>query len=432
MNSTLIIAIGGTGQLVLHYYLQRYLTGRAKPFDAIVIDVDKLLPPLEKVAGLLDRARPVLTDVRLPSISYWRPIAPGGKTIREALAGNSDVDRFHPANAFFGKSELEQSIAEGLFARPALSSLVKLPSDLGTMRVSGRRRIITVSSVVGGTGGGLTGPILASLASSIRTEHADETSLRSVFFGEYFQADVKRLPDAAKRFPSNVLFVLRTLQALAPAELDSFSFVSSDHGGKRDTQREVTGDYLPWPGNADPIWTGVDALPALITETTRDRQEEFAKREITLAPSESAANAATLVARRVSAVNALIDRRVIEDMSRDPVPETCWGPAFPKVLKKLVSASATASPGNSADAVCRQLQGGLQKRWSDVRRVFPSEAAEAPSKPADIVRMAWDPNALRFDAAGLRIENPADFAEIASSVLLLQALREESNVGASH
>ena len=53
-----VLAIGGTGQLVAHYYLQLYLLGViSAPADLVVIDTDDIIPGIHRIKTFLELLR---------------------------------------------------------------------------------------------------------------------------------------------------------------------------------------------------------------------------------------------------------------------------------------------------------------------------------------------------------------------------------------
>src|SRR5512145_1226874 len=90
----LVVALGGTGQLVLHYLAQWHLLGLEAdtgPMRALVIDQDQPLASLRFAQSLLAGEAP------------------------HAL---------HPARALFDRATLAQEVGEGLYGRPCLAPVL--------------------------------------------------------------------------------------------------------------------------------------------------------------------------------------------------------------------------------------------------------------------------------------------------------------------
>src|SRR5882724_9491093 len=111
-----IVAVGGTGQMVLHYYLQLYLLGVVEDcFEAVVVDSDDVIPTIRTVQKFFeslqygDQGNEGFGKVRIPVIKTVSVRPPGRGTVFEALTKLEAWDRRepHPVHAFFDKKTLE-------------------------------------------------------------------------------------------------------------------------------------------------------------------------------------------------------------------------------------------------------------------------------------------------------------------------------------
>lgn len=272
MSRSLIVAVGGTGQLVLHYYAQLFQV-RAIPdaFHAIIVDSDELLPSLQRLRDFWNVARVAHAQPDLvPRIDYFPVARELAGTVQEALVGRDlpTPPDIHPAEAIFDSTSLSQGVREGLYARPALSAVLQTDwSRFPLTSLTGFQRVLVVGSLIGGTGGGLIAPLLSELASRIRSAATiPQPEIRAVFFGEYFElTGDSPVPDANVRYPSNKLMVARCLKDLAPIELTSFAFVEPGTRKPRTVSDERSPVNLAWPLQTDAIWIGVSALEELRT-----------------------------------------------------------------------------------------------------------------------------------------------------------------------
>lgn len=433
MNGHLIIAIGGTGQLALHYYSQLYLLGQVPSFDACVLDTDGLLPSLDRLSNVFDDARDVLHDADepLPRITSLKPIVPAGQSVRDALQGSASASAFHPAMGYFAAGELQQSLAEGLFARPALSALASLPAPFSNIGVAGRSRVLTISSIIGGTGGGLTAPTLAALAARMRSEAAHDAQLRSVFFGEYFQPDNNRVSDAQARLASNALLVSETLAQLAPNELHSYAYITEARPGPRNIDKEREAEYLPWPEDSHPMWRGLRALRHLATDSTRDAAGTMAQRQSNQWAEVASDTCATGIARRVALVESCLKHHAISGLPQDPIRNQTWKSEFPAFVASLLKHSSRALPDGSPAEITAQIEGAVRERWLSLSTVFPQRRPDVKPRPRDVANVDWLTNALRFDGARDATANRKSFLALCSAVFLVTILRGAKNVGES-
>lgn len=269
-----IIAIGGTGQMVLHLYATWYLIGGVEnPFRALVVDTDAELPSLKflrKFFSYVQAASGQEKRVELPEMEYLGVGSETGRTVEEELAGRqlADSGDFEDAvQAFFSKTDRKQSVKEGLFARPALSAVlspVLLWEKLGSLTPP--LKIGLVCSTIGGTGAGLTLPIISFLQNQTPGGH----SLRAVFLGRFFEPDPNTNPEQRRMFQSNEALFHESRRHLVK-RLDHFALIQPAKPVRRNRVLEQQMRHWPWPEKEDhPYWAAASALKQMLTDTTRD------------------------------------------------------------------------------------------------------------------------------------------------------------------
>ena len=174
----LIIGVGGSGQMILHYYSQLFVLGLVStPFKAIVVDTDQTMHSLTFLRKFWADCRLALGDKGcVPTIGE---VSTGqldfDTSVRERLGyfQHSDDSRYEdPAQAFFSNDALGQSVAEGLFARPCLSAVIGLEEvqegiSSAVRAIKEPCRVVLVHSTIGGTGPGLALAALLELQESI-------------------------------------------------------------------------------------------------------------------------------------------------------------------------------------------------------------------------------------------------------------------------
>jgi hypothetical protein len=124
----LLVCLGGTGQLVLHYYLQWYLLGIERgPLRALIFDPDELMPSLQYGKRFFQAAShngKLLGKEPAPWIEHQRlDEVLGAGTTADALTGGPGPSLDHPVRAFFGQNALNAPLRRGLFSMPALAPM---------------------------------------------------------------------------------------------------------------------------------------------------------------------------------------------------------------------------------------------------------------------------------------------------------------------
>ncbi|MDX2044371.1 MAG: hypothetical protein SF097_24390 [Acidobacteriota bacterium] len=437
-----IVAIGGTGQLVLHYYLQLYLLGViTDPFEAVVVDTDDLIRSLSAGSDFLADLQygPEHNEALgaiVPAIEWVEVSSNDYNTVADALTGGygfSDMTR-HPMQAFFNRDTLVQNLSQGLYARPALSSVIsqeKLQSE--ALIPQNDSVLAIVSSVLGGTGGGLTAPIIAQIQS-----HAKEVDvtmkLRAVIFGEYFNPDQKESKIERKRIQSNQTLVLRSLRE-ALKDVHSFYIVGGPKAQliSRDAEQEKKGEQLPWPKEAsDPIWHGMQALEYLFTETKMSGTDEFEKREVEVFDDPNdLAKANTRLKQRLLTVENLIKKEAVVRMAKDPWASLIWGAGFTRLIIHFWSIAARVEGGKERVAdFPTKVQQALKTLWRGkedqlgLGKLFPQLTESHPVRPKNLSKIGWPEvsGRLRFDPD--LMGGVDEIARRAAATILFRVLRE--------
>ncbi|HKR65040.1 MAG TPA: hypothetical protein VJZ00_15005, partial [Thermoanaerobaculia bacterium] len=334
-----VIAIGGTGQLVAYYYLQLYLLGVIDEApDLVVIDTDAILKPIVRIKDFLELLRTSAAqnttagNVKLPSITTFKIDAPEANAF-EKLSGLKNIPAEHPARAFFDRESGQQSLAKGLYARPALSSVVareQMPDAL--FQPARDATTVAVGSIIGGTGGGLLAPVVDRVKALMHRLNV-ESRVRAVLFGQYFAPDEQQGIEAV-RLQSNELLVMRTVQESLD-KLDLYRIVGGPEGPRvRRLTASEDKEHMPWPEQDDhPVWEGVKALHFLLNDTVMPFRDRFEDREVTSFQSPfSAADARQKLMRAVSMVRMAVSKHLVERIDKEPFLSHVWRKDLPEIL----------------------------------------------------------------------------------------------------
>lgn len=393
--------------MVLHYYLQLYLLGLIPhPFEAVVVDTDDIISSINTTKKLFDDLQygpgpgqalggqvPVIQSIKIGTRTAATPL--------EVLTGRKDTAP-HPVQAFFNQETLGQSLKHGLFARPALSSVItQAPLGDTALRPRANSTVVVVGSILGGTGGGLTAPIIDTIRTRVRREGITPVQMRAVLFSEYFTPDDKIIGNSLVRFKSNQALVMRSIRE-ALEDVHSFHIVGGPGANtalKRTPQDEKKGEHLAWPDEeTSPFWQGAKALEHLLTETTKDRQVQFEEREVDdqfqspiLLP-----RAQLRLKQGLHVSDRLVGKDVVLRMAADPWVRYIWGDGLSNLIAHFwgIDVARQGSKSRVRDFP-RQLQRALESIWigegeePGLRTLFPRLTEDYKVSPASIRRIPW-------------------------------------------
>lgn len=433
-----VIAIGGTGQLVAYYYLQLYLLGVVEhAVDVVVVDTDEILGGITRIKSFLELLRTseaqnnTVGGQPLPSVTTFKIRAPEGSAF-ERLSGMKALPPEHPARAFIDRETGQQSLAKGLYARPALSSVVsreEVPDAL--FAPANDAATVAVGSIIGGTGGGLLAPVLDRVKSLMFRLNA-ESRVRAVLFGQYFAPDEQQGIEAV-RLQSNELLVMRTTQE-ALDKLDLYRIVGGPEGlrVKRLTAREKE-RHTPWPDQEDhPVWDGVKSLHFLLTDTVMPFRDRFEDREVTgFQPTFTIHDARQKLTRAVSMIRALLSRNLVERIASEPFLSFFWRNELPGILLHYWRIAARTAGGwdrveNFPHAVQSHIAavwGGQGEEWG-IGDVFPPLASTHAIRPFHFTRVPWPQVTAATTWDTKQFASGDETARRAAAVLLFWALRK--------
>ncbi|MBI1789880.1 MAG: hypothetical protein HYR60_20310 [Acidobacteria bacterium] len=396
-----IIAIGGTGQMVLHYYSQLFLTGLVRdPYHAYVFDTDEFSPSLRFLSEFFEQvgaAAGPAVKARIPTISL-QTLKPQDKQglVSEILAGcalPAQPGFHHPIQAFFSESDYKENVMQGLYGRPALSAVLALDESLECLnRIAPASVVAVVSSCIGGTGGGLTAPILWRL----ENRPGANLLLRAVLLGDFFKSSSREdnLKDQDNRFRSNRLFFLKAVQETL-RNMQHYAFIEEPQM-TRDKAAEQSARNLPWPDERSPYWQAASSVHALLAETV---QETGGSVQAAAIPRETARD---VLSRALARVSTFLGKSVLDRLAKEAFPVRVWG-------ENLVRSISTYSRFEQvrASALAHDLQGEMGRAWAPVAageyglsHVFPQIPASLTSVDA-IVRCAWPSAPDDLDRASL-------------------------------
>jgi len=436
-----IIAVGGTGQVVLHYYNQLFLLGLVKePYRAVVIDTDELDSTLAAAQDFFSHLRlgNELWDGAggsIPTIEYIRVANPITDQVSRALTALTveELDRDyprHPVRAYFSKDALTQTVKQGLYARPALSAVISrdwVRDDRLTVRPD--CQVVVVGSLIGGTGGGLISPLLARLGEQRR--NVNGVAIRAVFFGQYFDPDPGLIE--RPRFSSNQVLGLASVSDVQEA-IDHFAVIGvvpEEQMGNREQPR----GYSAWPQNdASPFWRGTEMLNEFLYDRVRERKTSFRDREVGTDQVSKAHKVPLDLARhelrkRFGRAKALVDLRVAERMQIDPFANWVWGKKLVRTVADFWSITAPSDRSAPiAPDFCSSLQQSLESWWQtatptkpSVSGLFPAEQTKQPSLWS-IKSINW-PRVIEATVNRLIVFGVEQVVPRAAATLILWALR---------
>jgi len=376
----LIIAVGGTGQRLLHFYSQIYLLGQAQePFRAFVLDTDQLMPSLEKLRNFFDLVREArLSPGKIPHIETLPVQLAGANTVHQLLTGEIPQARGvieHPAQVFFSADTLRQETGYGLYARPALSAVIAAEDTIAKfgeqIELPDDTFIVVVGSIIGGTGGGLIVPLLSRLQSVAASGR--NISVRAVLYGNYFRPTPGRMDRGSTRFISNVKMVGETLGQTASG-LHSYTFISSPI---IDALQNIDSNCLDWPETKENVfWKGCVGVHHLLRETVQTTLPEFFEREVnieTYLNNGRLSFNASQQARddRLSCVKSLDEEKVFQRMAIELVPGIVWGSGLPKYVVGFWKRARGSRMYGDVSDFPERIQRRVVDTWRTLSTVFP-------------------------------------------------------------
>lgn len=421
MLTEFIIAVGGTGQVVLRYYVMLHLGGVIKePFHAVIVDTDTLNRGLEIAKDFFQWLR-VGAEAHnglggdIPTLEFVRVETEGSNRVSQALTGQlcADLPRDDPIRALFDLKALSQDIGRGLFGIPALSSVLtgnwlkeenlhlpgpQAPDATGAV----------VASLIGGTGGGLLTPLVDQVLAAIKNKQT-QMKLRGVLFGEYFTADTAIVPREVHQ--SNLKMTSRSLEEIKGA-LDYFTVIGNtaqERMGDRRHQQEKAGRPI-WPDkDTHPHWLGVRALFHLLKEHTAQQTPEFTDREIETDELDGGRvnldTARTRIEEALGRANALAGKQPVTRMAADPLAAVVWGRALTGLLEGPWEVAADRL-GRDAEVVKgfpHRVQEKIRHFWegeNGLEKIFPDTLEPQRTQPMALKRAGWP----RFDRTRLDME----------------------------
>jgi hypothetical protein len=397
-----LICVGGTGQMVLHYYLQLYLLGLVKhPFEAVVIDTDDVIASIGSAQEFFEDLQ-YGTDVgdgvqgEIATIMTPEVPAPASDKVVTALTGRQDIGE-HAVRAFFNDDTLVQTVNQGLYARPALSSVMSnqifADSSLTAVKDSS---LVFVGSVIGGTSGGILAPLVDAVQTRQILNGVTGVKMRAVLYGRYFTPDDNIIPNAVQRFNSNQVFVLNSIRE-ALKQLRSYFIIGGIQVAdrKRDPNLEKGAAQLPWPDEDDPYWEGLQAAEYLLTDVVIPEATDFRAKEVEkFKPPIERAKADQVRKQRFSLVDRLVRKKVVKRLSADPFAVPIWGKKLTELIASFWNIANKAQGGKMKRDFPEMVQDSLELLWNGtekrlgLRSFFPQTEAESVS-PGNIAEVEW-------------------------------------------
>jgi len=433
-----LICVGGTGQMVLHYYIQLYLLGLIKhPFEAVVIDTDDVIASIDSarhffsdlqygadtINGVQEEPISIITTPKVP--------APSSDKVVTALTGKQEIGE-HPVRAFFHDDTLVQKVSQGLYARPALSSVMsnQVFAD-GALTPDRDSSFVFVGSVIGGTSGGILAPLVDAVQKRQTLNNVTDVRMRAVLFGRYFVPDDNIIPNAVQRFNSNQVFVLSSIRE-ALKQLHSYFIIGGIQGADRtrDPNLEKGTVRLPWPTPEDPYWAGVQATEHLLTEVIIPETTDFRKKEVEkFQPPIDRARADEIRKQRFNLVARLVRRKVVKRLAADPFAVPIWGRRLTDLLASFWNIANKAQGGKLKSDFPDMVQDSLERLWMGtderlgLRSFFPETPRESVS-PATIAAVNW-PTVDGSKALPTLFGSPQVVAQRLAATILFSALQHK-------
>lgn len=394
MAKRVLVSVGGTGQMVLHYYTQLYLLGLiSEPFEGLVLDSDDLNPGLAVQQDYLNKIASA-TQEPVAKITYIRvqTDAAGATNVCGALTGHSNFPTFHPVHAFFDQDTLSTGISKGLYARPALSTLIAFdPVEFeSAFGAESHGRVVVVGSLIGGTGGGIIAPVIARAAALIAQRHLTGTSLRAVLLGSFFEPNRDLFPEADQRFESNKILAAKTLQQLAPTVFEKFVFIEPAVKAKRGNEQQ---DNQPWPASDHGYWLAVQAAEKMFVDNIAPASQNFNAREFTANYTDLLPHSVAYqeLVRKFSIAQEFLRRKVLASVADEPFVRAVWGKRLPSLVEayyRPASQKAEVLAG-APSRFAKDMHDGVADSWSKLRKALPLVRDAVPVSAARIRNAEW-------------------------------------------
>lgn len=431
-----IIAIGGTGQLIAFHYLQLYLLGVVQePFELVVIDTDDINKGLLRLGDYLDllrtmEGRSTSFGFALPTLVTQKINVPDA-TAAESLSGLKNVPIDHPVRAFFDRESIQQPLKQGLYARPALSSVISRAQISDALLMPAKdSTTVAVGSIIGGTSGGLLEPMLDRMK-VLSYMHEIKSRVRAVLFAQYFDPDEGRGIEAV-RLQSNELLVMKTARE-ALDQLDLFCIVGGPNTPrmKRLTDREKEKN-LPWPELEEhPVWNGITSLEFLSMDTVMPFRDRFEDREVTTFQKPfTLALARQRLTLAVCIVRALLNKKLLERMVLEPWLPAIWGKRLPALVSHYWRIAARAAGGwDRVESFAIDIQQAVEALWKGegddwgVGDVLPSVTTAHAVSPQRFSEVRWPEIDSRPITDSRLFLSAPETARRAAAVLLFWSLR---------
>ena len=342
----------------------------------------------------------------------------------------------HPLQAYYSRELLGIQATEGLFSRPAASSLL-VPNVAQLIReedIGQDTDVILAASTIGGTGAGLSLQLLCRAQELGRTKGG--VRLKAVLLGEYFVPDPAKLANASIRFRSNKVWFLKSLEHAVP-DLLRYAWLDPDSEENklrtRDANADLDAPFLPWSEEKQAFWQGLKAMLFLLQDRTAEAPVKFTDREVPLEQYARQAERATVdqaLRTALGRADALVRHDVLRRLAFEAVPARVWGDGLTATVQGFADALVRGSNGIESDPskFCAAAQREL-KRWWGVgqENCFPLEGlfpkvARKEAGVDSIRKVRWVPSPAEWSIEAFRSSETASRATAAA--LLDCALRK--------
>ncbi len=449
MSNHLLVCIGGTGQHVLHYYLQLYLLGLApdrKPLRAVVIDqANQFWKSVELSQALFQRLCPKGEFAEGGAGPWIRTASLEGldPAVRFSwflTRNNEELDVSDPARAFFESTLLREVLNEGLFARPCVGSVLweKHGKEIRESLVhaigeagGAACKVVVCCSVYGGTGGGLVLPVLRFLT---RETTPRPSRVAALLFRPYFEsAALDRAKIAEHESNASALkhYIEDCFRLAADGGFDLHFVDYLGGGNKTNKVRKEPGierkSHLPFPTDNQPFWHA----PSKVADMFLDMQ---ANRPVEPRPAPSLAPVASVlwpgahqrVRQVIKGLDFLCEQEGIERAGADPFGSRVWGRDLVKSLGAL--AETWRKKGDRSDrkeffakvGLRLEAEYGSRSSNSGLKSIFPEIPSGGRSSSETKALQRRFPNPLNAAPDGLDSQEAVE--KYAAAFLLFHLL----------